>query len=292
VAPYRGVQAWVEVIAPDGSSTPYRLTEDQVTLGSSPTAGIPLVNADDLLPEHMMIAPRQGGCWISVAPNAPAPATINGRLIVGEDVPWGSELDVGRYRLRVTNREPKIRRKAGQAVSSPVIGLLFIAIPLVAWLLLSDDEQTMDFSSGGDPPALFDSMPECPSGGDTAHEAREAELAAGARAERYPFSSQDGIEAVRSYAIAASCFERVGNRRDATRMSRQREALVSRMESDYQVHLIRLDHALKNQRLEDALVEATALRAMLDHKPDSEFHQWLVLLERRLQLVIDQGWSS
>lgn len=292
MAPYRGVQAWVEVVHPDGSASPHRLTEDQVTLGSSPTAGIPLVNADDLLPEHMMIAPRPEGCWISVAQNATTPATWNGRVIVGEVVPWGSELDLGRHKIRVTNREPKIRRKAGQAVSSPVIGLLFVAIPLVAWLLLSDSEETIDFSGGGDPPALFDAMPECPASGDIAHEAREAELAAGARAERYPFSAQDGIAAVRSYAIAASCFERLGNRGDATRMTRQREALATRMESDYQVHLIRLDHALKYQRLEDALVEATALRAMLDHKPDTEFHQWLVLLERRLQLVIDQGWAS
>jgi hypothetical protein len=291
VAPYRGVEAWVEVVAPDGTQAPHRLIDEQVTLGSAPTAGIPLVNAEDLLPEHMMIAPRPEGCWVSVAQGATTPLVANGRPVFGEVVPWGTELELGRHKLRFTNREPKLRRKKGQAVSSPVIGLLFVAIPLVAWLLLSDSEETIDLSGGGSPPALFEELPSCPQNADVAHEAREAELAARARAERYPFSAQDGIEAVKTFAIAESCFERIADRPAATRMAREREALVHRMESDYQVHRIRLDHALKYRRYEEARVEARALQGLLQHRQDSEFVRWLGLLERRLQLIIDGGGS-
>ncbi len=57
------MDAWVEIVREDGTLERQRLEGERVTLGRSPAANVPIPDARDLEPEHLMIAPRSDGCW-------------------------------------------------------------------------------------------------------------------------------------------------------------------------------------------------------------------------------------
>ena len=61
------MEAYVEVIREDGSLERHRIEKDQITVGKSPTAGVPIPDGRDLEPEHLLIAPRGEGCDASLA---------------------------------------------------------------------------------------------------------------------------------------------------------------------------------------------------------------------------------
>lgn len=281
------MEAWVEITRPDGTTERHRIEGEQVTVGRSPTAGIPLVNASDLEAEHLLVAPRPEGCWISVAEGA-SPATARGEIVRAQVVPWGTELRLGSVQLRVTDK-PTPTRSAGGQVSWPVLIAAFVGIPLAGWMLLSEPEGELPTEAGAPPPALFDPVGECSESGPGAlHVAREAAEGGSHKSERYPFAAQDGVQAVELYAIAQACYQAAGRSSDARRIRRERETLVQHIEEDYRTHRLRLERALRFQRWEDALREARALGALTVHRQGDPYVTWLMLLERRLQLIIDQ----
>jgi len=282
------MDAWVEVYRPDGTSERHRIEGEQATLGRSPTAGIPLVNSEELSPEHMLLAPRPDGCWVAVAEAAIGTAKVKGKVLTAAVVPWGTEIQVGNTKLRVTDKLTPIKK--GKGVGSPVMILLFVLLPLVGWMLLSDPEADFPIDPGAPPPELFDEPTACAETGDAAVTvARDAAEAGSHKAERYPFDAQDGVEAVGLYATAQACYETGGRRADSVRIRRDREALARRLEEDYHTHRLRLERALAFERFDDALPEARALNALLEHRQGDDYVTWLTLLERRLQLMMDQA---
>lgn len=281
------MEAWVEITRPDGTMERHRIEGEQVTVGRSPTAGIPLVNADDLEPEHLLVAPRPDGCWVSVAEGA-SPATSRGRAVRAEVVPWGTELTVGSVELRVTDRPTPTRRASTGGVSWPVIIAAFIGLPLAGWLLLSDPVTEVPLEAGVPPPELFAAEASCDQGGSSAlHLAREAAEAASHRSERYPFDAQDGVAAVKLWGEAGACYDAAGRADDARRVERERRAMAQRLEEDYRTHRLRLERALEKERWDDALRESRALLSLTDHLQGDAYVTWLTLLERRLQLIVD-----
>jgi len=284
------MDAWVEVSRPDGTLERHRIEGEQATLGRSPTAGIPLVNADDLQPEHMLLAPRPDGCWVAIAQGAKPPAIFHGKPLSAAVVPWGSEIEVGSVRIRVTDKLSPIKQD-GKSVSSPIMVIMFVAIPLVGWMLLSDPEVSLPVAPDN-PPELFDETAGCPAQGAPLHNAVEAAEAASHRSERYPFDAQDGIGAVGLYDVAQACFERAERGADARRMARERRVLARRINEDYRTHRLRLERALKFERFDDGLRESHALNALLVHKRGDVYVTWLILLERRLQLIMDQQLAA
>ncbi|MEM9190059.1 MAG: FHA domain-containing protein [Myxococcota bacterium] len=282
------MQAFVEVIRPDGSRARHRIDGEQATLGRSPTAGVPLVNADDLLPEHLLLAPRAEGCWVAVADGAQPVALVGGHPVSGQVVPWGTEIELGKSRIRITDKPPKLSAREDKRVTSPVMLVAFIAIPFVGWMLLSDSEAELPSGPGSDPPELYTLTDECPENGDPETQAIDAAEAASARSDRYPFDAQDGVQAVNLYSIAAACYARAGRNGDANRLRRERDRLTRRIDEDYRTGRLRLERALEYQRYDEAIAEAQALLALLRHLPDHEYTVWLTLLERNLQLMLDQ----
>ncbi|MCS6799507.1 MAG: hypothetical protein NZ898_13455 [Myxococcota bacterium] len=286
------MEAWVVVYRADGSSERHRIEGEQATLGRSPAAGIPLVNCEELLPEHMLLAPRAEGCWVSVAEGALPPVTLAGKPLHAGMVPWGSEVHVGTLRLLLTDRPTAARDRAQAAGrrTSPVLFLGFVALPLAAWLLLSDPE--MDLAEGPDapPPSLFAPEARCPESGSLAL-ARAVELAESAshRADRYPFDAQDGIMAVDLYATAAACFEAAGQPADAERMRRERAVMATRIEEDYRTHRLRRGRARARGGRAAGRRGARALEALLEHRHDDPYASWIAVLGRQLQLLADES---
>jgi hypothetical protein len=175
-----------------------------------------------------------------------------------------------------------------QQVSPPVAIAAIVGIAVFGWLLLGDDGGELP-ETAATPPPLFGEAPPCGAEGPGAlHAAREAAEAAAAKSERYVFSAQDGVTAVTLYARAEACFGRSGAPADARRMATEREAMTRRIDEDYKTHRLRLERSLHNARFPEALVEAHAIRALTGHL-EGPYVDWLTLLERRLQMLVDKA---
>lgn len=283
------MEAWVEITKDDGSSERHKLEEEETTIGRSPVAGIPLVSNEELEPEHLLLAPRSDGCWVAVAEGAQTSAFLQGEGFSHGVVPWDSELHVGSIRLRITDRPPQKEKDEDKTVGTPVVLLVLGALPVAVWMLMQGSNQNLQFDPAGKPPALFAESQECPVSADKAvHRARDAEQAASHKRERYPFDAQDGIEAVRRYQVAESCYREANYTKAAERVANEGNALKKRINEDYKTHKLRLERSLEKGRHLQALREARALNSLIRHT-DGNYAQWMQVLERRLRISINQA---
>ena len=286
------MDAWVEIIREDGTLERQRLEGERITVGRSPAAGVPIPDARDLEPEHLMIAPRGDGCWVAVAQGAGAEVRVRGEAFQHGILAWGTEIEVAGLKLKITDELPKEKKDPDEKkVSSPVLIAFFIIVPLVGWMLLSEGDVGLDLDPAAPPPSLFDEEMTCPSSGSARHRADQDAEAAIAKAERYPFSAQDGVQAVRHYARARACYRAAGASREAGIMQNEGAAMRERIEEDYRTHRLRLERALEQERMPDALLETRALIELLRHKEGDPYLTWLRQLARQLQLVIDAASS-
>ncbi len=278
----------VEITKADGTFEQHRIEGEQVTLGRGPGAAI-TVSAAELDPEHMLLAPRPEGCWVSVAETVATPVMVNGSRFQNGMIAWGSVLEIGTLKLTLTDKlpPPKARQKA---VSSPIALLMLLIVPVAGYLLLTGEEAELPLSPGAAAPPLFDPAPNaCSESGDAAaFTARESIEAAESKGDRYPFDAQDGIQAVRLFDQAAACYTAAGDLQTAARARQERAMLADRIEYDFQTHKVRLERALEYKHMADAIVEVEALRAMVKHR-DTPYTVWLTVLQRQLQLLLDQG---
>ncbi len=287
------MDSWVVVSRADGSTVRHRIEGENATVGKSPTAGIPLVNCEELMDEHLMVTPRPDGCWVAVHQKAFPKVTLKGREVTGETVPWGGELAIGSITLVVTDKLTAIRKTGDQKKVGPVGILAFLMIPIVGWLILGDDQGGLPDGPGTPPPELFDPAGECATDGPPPAEiAREAAEGGSRRAERYPFRAQDGVRAVALYGTAEVCYAAAGRNADSARIGRVRSALTRRLEEDYRSHRLRLERAMELQHFDDALIAVKDLNDMLSHRSDDDYVKWLDLLQQRLQLMVDMSLSA
>ncbi|MBK8169941.1 MAG: hypothetical protein IPK60_06315 [Sandaracinaceae bacterium] len=277
------MNAYIEVIQPDGSAERHRIDGDQTTVGRSPAAGISLPGVAGLDAEHLLVQPRPEGCFIAVHTGSPR-ARVNGREFDSEIFPWGTEVEVAGLRLKILDTAPQ-DEKSKDKKTSPVIFLALAVIPILLWTFLETEDQSLPQASGR-APELFAAVNACPATGVSAQSVADddSEIAE-AKAERYAFAAQDGIDAVRLFGIANRCYAAVGRTNDAARMERKRVAISHLIESDYRNHRLRLERALKYERWEDALVATTALQELTRHL-DNEYTSYLSNLSRRLQAIL------
>ena len=286
------MDAYLEIVYPDGTAQRHRIEDREVTAGKSPTAGIPLVNANELAPEHLKITVRADGCWIAIAEGVDPPLTLEGRPSRGALIPWGNSFSLGSLRMVLTDKPFKDIAKPS-AVSSPVALAALVMIPLAGWLILTAPTDDIPTLTDAPPPSLLPEQVDCSVEGDERLlRAVEAAEAASHRAERYPFDAQEGIAAFSLYEEAVSCYQAVQRAADATRMRRNARRVGLRIEEDYQTHRLRLERALERRRYDEALREARALNALLRHKYDDPYSEWMSRMERRLRLQREQSLSE
>lgn len=282
------MDAWLEIIREDGTLERQRLEGERVTVGRSPAADVPIPDARDLEPEHLMIAPRSDGCWVAVAQDAASEVRVRGEPFMHGILSWGTEIEVAGLKLRITDELPKEQKDpTDKKVSAPVMIAFFIIVPFVGWMLLTEADIGLDLTPSAPPPQLFDEDTECPRSGSARHRADQDAEAAIAKAERYPFAAQDGVQAVRDFRRARACYRAAGAQREAEIMESEAAAMQARIEEDYLTHRLRLERAIEQQRMPDALLETRALIELLRHKEGDGYLVWLRQLARQLQLVID-----
>jgi len=270
------MDAFVEVIGADGMSERFPIEGQQVTLGRAGSAGISLPTASELELEHLLIAPREKeGCWISTSQGAATPTLHKGKPFASGMVPWGTELQIGRFKIKVTNKRTPAKKDGGGV--SPVILIASVAVMGIAgWWFLGRSEPDLAAPEGVEPPALFADEVECPSTGDPATNARNAEYQAHSRGDRYHFDPRDGVAAVRLYGEAAACYRRAENSDRATIMETERENMRIAVEADYAGRRLRLHHALQVQDWVKASIETEALAKLTAHLEEGDpYVEWL-----------------
>lgn len=286
------MEAYVEIIREDGSLERHRIENEQITVGKSPTAGVPIPDGRDLEPEHLLIAPRGEGCWVAIAQGARVAAKVRGEAFQHGMVAWGTEIEIGSLKIKVTDSLPK-DKKDGEQKTSPIVLIGGVGIiGVLAWTMLSDPGgHGLETRAPSEPLQIFDAEVTCPTTGAQAlYMADEDAEGALAKSERYPFDASDGVESVQLYRRSQACYALVGQTEAANRMRQEGDWMQHRIEEDYTTHRLRLERAMEQQRWPDALLETRALLALTRHR-DHPYVQWLIRNERRLQLLVDQARS-
>ena len=281
------MEAYIEITREDGSLERMRIEGEQITLGKASNAGVSLPDQRDLENEHLLIAPRGEGCWIAVAQGAKLGAKVGGAPFQHGMVAWGTEVEVGNLRFKITDKPPQDQKKGQQQVSPLVMVGAIVAVLAVLWLLSGDPSAGLETESP-EPYVLFTVLPACPDTGAVAqHRADEDAEAALAKSERYPFDPSDGVESVRLYRTAQACYAVLGMAPAAAEMQREGDYMQHRIEEDYRTHRLRLERALEHENFDDAVLETRALIALVgEADPNDAYVQWLGRLERQLELEI------
>jgi hypothetical protein len=287
------MEAFVEIIREDGSLERTRIEGDQITIGRSPTAGVPLPDLRDLELEHLLVAPRGEGCWVAVNQEAKQQAKVNGQPFQHGMVAWGTELELAGIKIRVTDKLPK--EVKGDKQSSPIVLLGGVATVLILlWSLSGDGGPGLETRPPAEPVALFPTPEVCPASG--AAVLRQADLFAEialAKSERYPFDPSDGVESVRLYRRSQACYQTAGVAEAAAEMQREGDFMERRVLEDYGAHRLRLERALAHQRFEDALYETEAILAILRREDQTNpYIQWLTRTKRHLELLVAPGRAA
>jgi hypothetical protein len=287
------MEAFVEIIREDGSLERTRVEGDQITIGRSPTAGIPLPDLRDLEPEHLLVAPRGEGCWVAINQEAKQQAKVNGQPFQHGMVAWGTEIELAGIKLRVTDKLPK--EVKGDKQSSPIVLLGGVAtVVILLWSLSGESGPGLETRPPAEPVALFATPETCPASG--AAVLRQADLFAEialAKSERYPFDPSDGVESVRLYRRSQACFQAAGVADAAGEMQREGDFMERRVNEDYSAHRLRLERALTHVRYEDALFETQAILAILRREDQNNpYIQWLNRTKRHLELLVAPGRAA
>ncbi len=290
----------LDVYLPDGTVQNFPLTDERVVVGTSTRCQV-MIDRPELAPEHLLLSPRPDGCWVAVARGVATPTLVDNIPFERGMVSWGKPIQVGQVRMvladgtRAKANKDKDKDKKDEKVSPVLLVVAVLVMGMAAWTLLT--EPTNLAAPGRvstPPPALFEDLNRpCPQADPSlvAATADESTRIALSKAERMPFRTQDGIEAVTYYAQAAACFRSAGNNEAATEAMRRANSLRGRLEEEYTAHRFRLERALEQTRYEDALYEVKMLTALVSHRR-GPYLTALNTLERQLTIRIDQAAAA
>ncbi len=284
----------IRITRANGEVLEHALTKAQTTVGSDLKSDICLHGETGVLPQHVLLAPRDGQCWISTAPGSPL-WDEQGQAVEGAFVSWGARLTLGNCVFELKNEEkskkPKKSRNRGggaldkggestEAKSQGVHpGFLMLLIASLAYAAFGfAGSANVHGASLPTAPELFgEVVVSCDSNNPT-HRAAVLEEQAIAKSERSVFDLQDGVVAVGLYAQSHACYEKAGRAAEAEYVLESGKSLRRDMEEEYALLRLRLNRQISASQPERALVQVRRLSQLLRHQ--SQGNYWLAL--RRL----------
>ncbi len=278
------MKAQLRIKHSDGSESTHPMAGARLVVGTGPDADVALPDARDLEAQHLLLAPREEGCWVGVVSGARTPAVIGDVIHTDGVVPWGTTIAIGALRVSV-ERDADAKEGLGRA---PILAAM-IVVAVVALLAVRSRsaaaslEEMEDFT----PSPLFDAEVPCAlaDGQDALSRGRELLRAGQARGERFHYDYQDGIAAVRSFEEARSCFVAAGAAPWVERTDAAEGALRADVERTYRSLRLRLAQSFDAGRQEVALDVTRQLRELTAHRDDA-YTRGLAELERNLSLEI------
>ena len=273
-------QGFVEVHIPAGSPERHELPAGRSLVGIGADATVRVSPASRFADVELELELKADGVIVRGAAQTGDGIIFQGAAVLVAEVPWGEEIFAKGVRLTFL--------AAGAKRTGPHPVLLFVAplVLLVAGFVAFQSLDTGDtLAREVDAPSLIDEDRPCTqaSSQDAEHHAREAERAALAKKERFPFETRDGVEAASLLGEARACFGTAALEPDRARVDAELKQWSERLGQEYAALQLRLRVALDNDRQQDALGACQGLEALLARRPDSPYRQWLGSVRRQVE---------
>jgi hypothetical protein len=287
---------FVEVVTPEGMQFTVELSSERILVGSSPACQV-LIDRPEFAREHLLLSPRPDGCYIALARGAPTPVMYNGVPVERMVVPWGAELFVGSVKLLLRNRDEvgaadgAVKTKKDEKPNPILLAAAVVGVAVLGYIMIGGDGGEGVSKPKGTPPTLFDSLDrtcESPDPDRARSAGNDYARRAAAKEERYPYRSQDGVEAVNLHANAAACLRVAGEAERSARELALATALKDTLERELLNHKFRLERAIELNRPDDGVVEVRLMINLLQHR-QGDYISGLHNLERRLALQVDRA---
>jgi hypothetical protein len=241
--------------------------------------------------EHVEVFAHEGAVHFATRPYAllalpvlDGVATVEGRWLAG------SALRIGNVQMYVE------LVSLGMAKAKPPLWALFVAIPAIA-ITAVGVALARPVDRGLPPipeaPALVAakdaSQTKCP---EVAPEQRPVLAAerlriALAKRERSPFAPQDGIEAISLFEVSAVCFRAAALPQQATEAAEAADLLRTKLDEDYRLRRVRLEHAYRTHQTGAVKRELAVLIPMTSHRR-GPYTEWLAALDRAATAELEQ----
>ena len=277
------------VLHADGSLQKLTVDADSARVGSGAHCEIRLP-PEEAAVEQLAVEVRSGGVFAEARSLDP-PTLLNGMPFAQGRLLPESVLRVGRLELsvRATTSEANASTlaKGKQERPSPLIYLLAaIGFPWGFYVLFTHHAVASSLPAAVPPPALFAAQAAICAEQDVepARLRGQSELLqADAERERAPFRPEEGVAAVEGYARAAACLGLAGDDTGAVNATNAAERLKAKLNDEFHVHQVRLEHALATKAYERVRVEARALLAFVGRR-GGEYASFLSNLDRQVEL--------
>lgn len=120
----------------------------------------------------------------------------------------------------------------------------------------------------------------CQTHGDPSHRARYCMAQARARMASYPFAPDRGPQALTWLSEAAACYADAAQPDGQTHAEQVQARFRARLESDFRVARLRLEHALTDPRSDERKRTTRFLLALLSGQPETAYARWLERVQR------------
>lgn len=277
---------------PDGRQEEYPIDTDRALIGSGAHCEIRLP-PEAAQVEHVSIQASASGIYAQTLAFDPPPLVGGVQFTQGTLMP-DTPLILGGIEILVSAvdlaPQTRIARTKQEKTSPLTLAAGALIIPLLAFVLLFDDETT----GVGEPPKKVpplwgDPVKTCPQTGSAQAlaVAQERYAIAETKRERSPFDIRDGIAAVPLYELAAVCFQSTGNKEASDEALAAAKELRDLLQRDYSTHAVWLEHTLKVQDWRAAQREVSLMIAFTEGKK-GEYVTWLSNTDRYLRIKFGQ----
>ena len=260
----------------------------QVLVGSGGHCDVRL-GPDQLAVEQLRLSFEDGQLFVRALTRLPV-VTLRGLpfssgVITSEDV-----LGVGHLLIRVIAWQEEAAPRSGHKRLIPVA---LLAVALVAVALFGQLSQEPDRALHlPEPPASpFTNAeaaprPPCPELAPASARVAAEELWREAidHRERAPFSPKNGLEAVRIWSVAGSCFAAAGDKRWADEALTQAGLLRGQLEKSFHVHHVRLSRSIPQKDFALSKVEVAILKGFMAGR-EHPYATWLDDMDRWLEVT-------
>jgi hypothetical protein len=279
----------LEVLRPDGTREELTIQASRVLVGAGAHCDV-RISGTGAGHEHLVLDLVGREIHAQAKHFAPPPYCEQNPLL-NANLGQTAEIAVVGTRIRVS-AVPSVSReakgKAKRMATSAFLALVVTALPGLVYAALRERGDEPIGAPPSEVTSLFDEQPAaCPTAApDQANASATTLRAIGElQREQHPFAVADGISAVRSFDTAAACFHRAGKEREARDVAAARDALRKRIEGDYRVHRVRVEHALEENDHKAALREVKVLRKLTAGRKGA-YIDWLDMVERRLEAAV------
>jgi hypothetical protein len=229
-------------------------------------------------PEHVEVFTSGGQVYLDVRAREDIPAMLNDVPVAAGPWPKGAVLALGTTRFVVDIVELNQRRRG----RSPMWLLVPIPFAAAAAGILYAGSAGSPQSATPPAPPLFDGAAQnCTVTSADARPAFAAEKLrlALAKRERGPFSPRDSVEAVPLFETASACFQAAGQIAVAVDAATAATNLRTKLDGEYRVRRVRLEHAVQVADPAAAKRELRVLLPLTAHRP-GPYQDWLMWLDR------------